>query len=623
MGNTCSKTPTPDSVRVQEGNSSDKQSEVGEPCILCIPGAPKYLKMYYRVLKIDGFFMISFFVRKYKPKNDGTVQTPLVPICFFKMEKEPSRIEFEKSGNGGFSITTYISEETSGEIVVHSIKWESNEYTVREEDGFFFECVKKIQRTDCPDLFVSGLHPMSLIAQDASATGGGNASSASEDVSPLNGHQIEVSEQVGLGQGVSTVSQIDESATHAPEVISSDNCAEPSGLRMNGLQLSTECHSFVNFEERLYQVSITLGIEFGLLKTTITDVHKCDDLNLCQDFAQCGPQMKDSALAVKVVGRTVVSQRDIEFSSDAISPVIQRCAVNVSIELCVNSVSFSVIFVVPAEVVREIINFCRANGPDVLRTVSSCVKQIGGLLQLDYEPSKTALVLSGAVCDNSRRFLSWMFHQMKRSISCLMQQTPPALGESNVRQIKMSIGEDTTGWEIVNCLPQGDLFESSSNCVVDQNDCSASSAIEHERKDAVTVVEKFSDTKHTYRVLSKSIEFSTGNEILFVNFGIPSDLINIILVYEIEKSLFLIVIHTKDKQVYLSGHSGTSTSPVFPKAQITSYSFFGQPNLFESIEFDSSNRLHFQVNTTNWRKMFSIDNCDGSIRQLDCEWKKL
>jgi hypothetical protein len=111
--------------------------------------------------------------------------------------------------NDGFSITAYVSKETSGQIAVHSILWEANEYNVSKEDGVFLECVKKIQRTDNSALFVSALHPMSLSAQHASTIGGGNESSASEDVSPSNGPQIEVSTQVGIGQGVSTVSQTD------------------------------------------------------------------------------------------------------------------------------------------------------------------------------------------------------------------------------------------------------------------------------------------------------------------------------------------------------------------------------------------------------------------------------
>ena len=267
MGNTCSKEQQSDSVRVQKDNTSNEPSEVGEPCMLRIGGAPSNWKIYYRVLEIDGKFTITIFVKKPKPQNDGTVEIRIIPVCFFKMEKEPSRIAFDLSENESFSITAYISDETSREIAVHSIAWESNEYTVREEDGLFSECVKKIQRTDCSNLFVSvvsALHPLSLSVQDASTTGGGNASSASENVSPLNGPQIEVSEQVRIGQCVSTVSQIDESATHAPEVFKGDNGAG-AFLMVNRDRLNTTCG------------------------TSTSQLSKITDLEERQTFAPCRP----------------------------------------------------------------------------------------------------------------------------------------------------------------------------------------------------------------------------------------------------------------------------------------------------------------------------------------------
>jgi hypothetical protein len=139
----------------------------------------------------------------------------------------------------------------------------------------------------------------------------------------------------------------------------------------------------------------------------------------------------------------------------------------------------------------------------------------------------------------------------------------------------------------------------------------------------VKVVKSFKDQRYTYMVRSKRIEFSIGLNTFSVEFGIPFNSIKKILVYEIEESLFLIVIQTFDSQVYLSGYSGTSSSPIFVTTQITSHISFGQLNLFKSIEFDSSNSLHFHINMTNCKKMFSIDNCNGSIRQLDCQWKNL
>lgn len=314
MGNTCSQQQQSDSIRVQQNNSSDKQSDILErPCIFRIPGAPQIWKIGYQVFQIDSKFTITIFIEKYKLKvDDGTFENRIIPVCFFKMEKSPSKIVFEKSGNGGFSITAYISDETSREIVVHSITWESNEYNVREEDGVFLECVKKIQKTDCSALFVSALHPMSLSAQDASATGGGNASSASEDVSPSNAPQIEVSEQVGLGQGVSTFSQtdgsleVDSAQFDTSVVFESDIDTRASVLQTDVQRLSLDSQTSGSAtlapevfegddsEARLYQIAQTYAIEIDLLEETMQNVSgggnsAVKDVNHRQEFARCGP----------------------------------------------------------------------------------------------------------------------------------------------------------------------------------------------------------------------------------------------------------------------------------------------------------------------------------------------
>jgi hypothetical protein len=194
--------------------------------------------------------------------------------------------------------------------------------------------------------------------------------------------------------------------------------------------------------------------------------------------------------------------------------------------------------------------------------------------------------------------------------------------------------EDATGWEIVECVKRvapsvevvsSNRFASSALELVSSESpeqlCSRQDFDTETEIAGVNVVNFFSDQRYTYMVRRDRIQYSIGPDKFSVNFGISFGAIQKIVVYEIEKSLFLIVIHTFDRQVYLSGHSATSTSPIFVKAQITSYSFSGKPNKFESIEFDSSNSLHFHINTTKWKKSFSIDNQDGSIRQLGCQWK--
>ncbi len=466
--------------------------------------------------------------------------------------------------------------------------WEPFEYTM-DKHGFFVDCVKKIQSTDNPNLFVSALKLTSLSAQDASTTGGGNASIAIEDVSPSNDPQS------------------DGSVTLASEVVER-NC-----LQLNEQQPLTVGHSAVKFSEGIHQVSMTLGIDLKLLRETITGVSR-GDVNIHQDFARCGPPMIKSAHAVEVVGRTVVSQSVIEFSSNAISQVIKPSAVDVSMKLFVSHVSLSVIITVPAQLVGEIINFCRANGPDVLRTISRCFEQIGGLLQLDNDPSKTALILCDAVSDNTHKFLLWMFQKMKQIISLLEQQ---------------SLSEDATGWEIVESVEQSVEVVSSNRSASSALELVSNKSPEHLHSgpsfdtgiDVVNVVNSFSDHKYIYKVHRDRISFPIGPDLFNVDFGIPLCSIQNIVVYGMTTSVFLIVIRTFDHQVYLSGHSATSTSPIFVKTQITTHLSVGQPNEFKSIEFDANNNLRFQINMSNWKKIFSIDERDGSIQQRECLWK--
>jgi hypothetical protein len=134
--------------------------------------------------------------------------------------------------------------------------------------------------------------------------------------------------------------------------------------------------------------------------------------------------------------------------------------------------------------------------------------------------------------------------------------------------------------------------------------------------DWVNVVNSFLDQKYRYMCYRDHIEYLIGSNSYNVEFGIPSRIIKQIVVYEMTKTVVLIIIHTNDGQVYLSGHSATSTSPIFVKQQITTHLSVGQQNSFESIEFDPSNSLQFQVNMTRWTKFFSINELDGSIRQL-------
>ena len=408
-----------------------------------------------------------------------------------------------------------------------------------------------------------------------------------------------------------------KSAEEYFDVIGCDNAMSRSSESRSGSFADD-----LSFEERIRQLVMTYGINENLLRETIIPCVSGGSNFEIKDVSQCGPQIDESAHALEVVHRKVLRQSGIVSASHSPATVIRinQCIVFLA-RVCVDDVNLLVRIPIRRGVIESMIKFFRAVGPDVLGTVSRLINQLVGLLQLDYKPSKTALVLSDAVCDNGRNFLTSMFHQMRRNISLLERRAS---------------SEDATGWEIVECVkhvaPRVEVVSSNR---------SASSALDlvssespeqlYSRQDfdtetkitGVNVVNFFSDKKHKYTVCPDRIEYSIGHDTFSVNFGISFAAIQKMVVYEIEKFLFLIVIHTFDRQVYLSGHSGTSTSPIFVKAQITTHVSVGQPNLFKSIEFDSSNSLHFHINMTNCKKFFSIDNQDGSIRQLSCQWKKL
>jgi hypothetical protein len=554
MGNACSKEQQPDSVRVQEDN-------IGEPCMLPIHGAPNNWKIYYRVIKFDGKFTISIFVKKYKLQENL-----IIPVCFFKMKNEPSRIEFDLSENGSFSITAYISketsgeetsgeetsgeetsgeetsgeetsgEETSGEIAVRSITWESNEYTVCKEDGFFLDCVKKIQRTDCEMFFVSELKPKSLSAQD---------------VSPSN------------------ESQTDGSATLAPEVFSSDNDAGASGLRVNVQPPQTAGHSSVNsrpykFEKDFREMLNKLEIYYNMLKSIqLNGGVKYPHLY----FPECNFCIIRSA---KNRRKVLKKNPDItlydDSVSDSISPVIQMTVIDISIDFSVNGVDVSLILTVPKDVIRVIANLYRVNCPDILGTVSLLINQYVALLQLDYDPSKTSLVLSNAVCDNRHRFLLWICHQMRLIISRLERRA--------------SSENETAGFEIVECDNSIAPCVDASSAVKDVNrrqEFARCGPVEESTTGRnIKTVRRFSGRKYMFTVSddSKLIVYkrldwdspcNTEND---VQFGIID--ISSLLVYELLDGVYLIIIQTKSGQTYLSGYLSTNATPIFATCQITS-----------------------------------------------------
>lgn len=484
---------------------------------------------------------------------------------FFKvMNFIPTGIEITMPDDGSISVYFMNGETSIGDPVV----WKKDDY---ELDKYNNLVKLKVKNDNVSAVARASVVVQSNAAARASVFVQRDAESSEIDSLPKrlltsSAHNIISGDWSVLSE--LNVLLIDGSATLTPEFVEIVNCGGESGLPDNIPLLLTACHSSVNFDRRLPQISNTFGVK------------------LCQDFVQCGPQIDESASALVLL-------------SDTILPVFEESVVEFSFIIHVNDVSFPVIFTIPT----QIIDFFRANGPNVLETVSQLIGQFGGLLELSDDPSKTALGVSDKFGD-IRCQVDWkMLEEMLWNVSLLTRQMLSKQRKSTV--------------------PQFDDVELIAHSV-HQNDCSASSNINDVPNEiyAVKLVTFFESKRYTFTVHSNRISFPIGPDSLNVEFGIPLSRIENILVYEMTTDAFLIVIRASDEQLYLSGHSRLSSEPIFVKTQITSYSSSGKPNLFESIEFDPNNNLQFQINTTNWRKMFSIDNQDGSIRQLDCQWKK-
>jgi hypothetical protein len=592
MGNTPSKKQQPDSYNP---NLDERQMSIWDYNAFKNPvSAPDntglqkkiYLASFYnsRSRCFCGHLFILGFRRG---DGDNEERERRHSFFFFQFDDKPMEITIQRQKNGELKIS-FIGD---GNRILFEQVWFSSEYEL-SEDGSDLIWILKKKMIDGVSSDIPMIDESALASEIVQSDNGAGASASQTDV-----HRLSVD------------SQTDGSATLAPEFVQSDIVAGASALQADVPQLSVDSHDDGSATPVLEVVSSDNGAGESAL------------------------QILKSGIVFASKALLPVLQSGIVSTSEALTTVLQSGIVSAShspatgIRINRDIIFFATVYVnhqnllvgisIPSTVIESMIKFFRAVGPNVLRTVSRLINQLTGLLQLDYKPSETALVLSDAVYDNGLNFLTSMFHHMMRFISLLERQAS---------------SEDANDWEIVKCVKR----VASSVEVVSSNR-SASSALDlvsrkspeqlRIRQDfytenyGVNVVNSFSDQRYTYTVHGKNISFSTGSEIFDVNFGIPLSLIKTIIVYEMMKGVVLIVIRTDDHQVYLSGHSRTSTSAVFPKAQITSYSFSGQPNRFEFIEFDSRNRLHFQVNTTDWIKMFSIDNQDASIRQLDCRWK--
>ena len=578
MGNACSKEQQSDSDRVQQDNNpklDGRPMSIWDYNAFTNPFSEPDNTSFYEKIYLASFYNPQsgyfcghlFIVGFQRVDGDNEPREYRHSFLFFKFDTKPTKITIQRQTNGD-------QKQTNGELKISFIGdknrilfeqvWLSSEYELSEDGSVLRTIVKK-------KMIVN-------VSSNVQIDNGEGASALQADVQPL-----------------SVNSRTDGSAILASEVSESDNGEGASASQTDVQPLSVDSHD--NGSATQASKNVESNPVLALLNHTVS-----------QRFEMSALQTASEAL-LPVLQSGIVSASNSPATVIRINQPIIFFA-----NVCVNDENLLVEISIPSTVIESMIKFFRAVGPNVLGTVSRLINQLTGLLQLDYKPSKTALVLSDTVCDNGCNFLTSMLHQLRQNISLLERRAS---------------SKDSTSWETVERVAPSVEVASSNRSASSTLDLVSSESPEqlcsrqdfYTGIDGVNLVNIFSDKKYNYTVHVNEIKFSIGPDKFSVDFGIQSTSIKNILVYEIEKSLFLIVIHTFQQQVYLSGHSGTSTSPIFVKTQITTHVSVGQPNLFESIEFDSRNVFRFQINMTKCKKLFEIDNQDGSIRQLGCQWK--
>ena len=607
-------------------------------------------------------------------------------VFFKQMEFSPSGIEITMPDDGSISVYFMNGETRVGDPVV----WTESEYELNELNHLVSLTVKN-------DIVSAAARASVFVQRDAAARASvvvlGDAASGARAVVQSNAaardsvvvqcdaespeidslpkrllassaHNIISGDWSVLSEH--NVLPIDGSATLTSEFAKIVKGTDASDLLANGTPLLTACHSSVNFDRRLPQISNTFGVK------------------LCQDFVQCGPQIDESASALVLL-------------SDSISsPVLQGSVMEFSFIFCVNNDSFPVIITIPT----QMIDFFRTNGPNVLGTVSQLIGQFGGLLELSDNPSKTTLGVSTKFGDIRCHIASKMFNQIQQLISLIMQQILSKQSESTVLQIDW-FEKVPTGWLDVN-LPKsraivpvsnvcsgacalksaesGNLpftvhlrFEGNNRAKADRRlsvnshddgsatrsfkvfeidngiarihqnvsgggnsaTCTehASSATKYVNRhqefarcgppeESITgskTVRTFSGTEYVFTVSddSKSIVYkrlksnSSHNIIWNVQFNIVN--ISSLKVYALLTGVYLIVIQTNSGQTYLSGYLSTNATPIFATFQITSHL---NKKRFQSVEHVSGTvfRCLFSDKT---ERIFSIESNASITEVLD------
>ena len=400
-----------------------------------------------------------------------------------------------------------------------------------------------------------------------------------------------------------------------------------------------------NYIDRLHEISRTYHIDLQLLIETMT-------VDRRQDFPHYSPPI------------TEVIESDRVPASNGLLSVFQRNHyIVVSMNICSGySNSLSITVAIPSDFLNQIIASCHVVGTNVLRTVSKYLQQLGGLLELGYDPSKIISRLIQQLLSKQRKSTDhqidlsedWVLvnYNASRALE-VVQIDKSAQGVSEVLPIDWSAWSASRDLEVVSIDRSAlraledvsidrsrssdwfelrelnevskNLFASSAREVVSSNclepDDSADITVPKEvkpfqdfsqcgPKNGLIRVWNFSGRVHQFWVSEDNQNLfynrlsnldSLYNPELKVLFNLS--IIHSLEVYEIPSTgLYIIVIHSGG-QIYLSGFSSESAIAIFATFQITSYS---NQDVFISIEYISES-IFKCVFSDGTEKTFSIE----------------
>lgn len=143
-GSTAVSTPVSNAISNAEQLLALSKAFVGKMSRIDILHSPKKLEIFalcgsFPKTGQTDVFKLVFVVGMIKPS--GMIE--YIPIYSFELKSKPSKIEFQFSGNCGFSLNVYGGQEYMG-IIIRSLICESGDYALQEQRFFSFCRVREL-----------------------------------------------------------------------------------------------------------------------------------------------------------------------------------------------------------------------------------------------------------------------------------------------------------------------------------------------------------------------------------------------------------------------------------------------------------------------------------------------